>query len=164
MGNFSRSRTRHYVLIAHAICDFFSREVAGCRAVPERGGILIGSYRGPHLEIAALTVPGPTDVLSLTSFIKRDPLHQTAATAAWRKSVGRRTYVGEWHTHPFGDVAPSRTDRSTWTRITKRNKARCVFVLVSPADWGVFLVKSDDPNRIIPLAKIESGLKGIVLG
>lgn len=163
MENFTRSKARSYVLFRHAICNFFMQQVAACRATPESGGILIGSYRGPHLEIVALTGPGPTDVPSLTSFVKHDPQHQAAATVAWRKSLGTKTYVGEWHTHPVGDVAPSRTDRNTWTRITRRNKARCVYVLVSPAGWGAFLVKSDEPDRIIPLAKLESGLKGIVL-
>jgi integrative and conjugative element protein (TIGR02256 family) len=116
------------------------------------------------MEIRAWTAPGPDDVASHTSFIKRDMRHQFAAMSAWRTSFGTHTYVGEWHSHPSGAVVPSLIDRSTWRKVTRRNRARCVFMLVSPAGWGLFLVTAGIPQRILRLAKIEDGQTGSVFG
>lgn len=158
------NKPNSYVLLRHDVCDFFERQTVRCCGTPEVGGILIGSYRGPHMEVIRWTEPGPTDVSSFTSFTKHDRHHQAAASAAWRKSSGTETYIGEWHTHPFGDVIPSRLDHQTWKKITRQNGMCCSFVLVSPAGWGVFLVPSSVRSELLPLSKLENGETGIVFG
>jgi integrative and conjugative element protein (TIGR02256 family) len=162
VANIIRSRSRRYVLIHHEVFKFLEREALTCRGRRERGGILIGRYRGPHIEVVSWTEPGATDVSSMTSFVKRDPRHQAAATAAWKNSSSTKTYIGEWHTHPFGRVVPSHIDRQTWKAIAKRNNSRSIFVLVSPIAWGVFLVTSGISSDVLPLARIEDGDIGVV--
>jgi integrative and conjugative element protein (TIGR02256 family) len=98
----------------------------------------------------------------MTSFVKQDLGHQAAATTAWKTSFGTQTYIGEWHTHPFGGVTPSHVDRKMWKTIARRNNSRSVFALVSPIAWGVFLVMSGISSSILPLTRIEEGDVGVV--
>lgn len=164
MANITRSKPYRYVLIRHDVCKFLERHVVTCRGRPESGGILIGQYRGPHMEITEWTEPGAADVSSLMAFVKSDPRHQAAATAAWNNSSETKTYAGEWHTHPSGAASPSGIDRNTWKAITRKNRRRSVFVIVSPAGWGVFLVTTRTllPQNVLQLAKIEDGAIGTV--
>lgn len=115
-----------------------------CRAQPERGGILIGRQRGPHLEITDYTEPGAMDASALYSFTKSDPKHGLAAKAAGRQSGGTDTYLGEWHTHPQGNPVPSDIDRGTWKTVSKQQGAMMAFVIVSPTAWGVYAIDGQD--------------------
>lgn len=162
MANIIKNKPYRYVLIHHDVCKFLERQVTSCGGRLESGGIFIGRYRGPHLEVTEWTEPGATDISSLTTFVKCDPRHQAAATSAWRKSSETKTYAGEWHTHPSGAVSPSGIDRNTWKEITRKNRRRSVFVLVSSVGWGIFLVTTGSPQVLIRLAKIEDGTLGVV--
>lgn len=95
----------------------------------EAGGILIGSYRGPHIEICDCTTPMPQDIRKPHLFDRRDPGHQAAASDAWRRSGGTDTFVGEWHTHPVPDPTPSTMDLGTWHSIIRRTPAALVFLI-----------------------------------
>ena len=83
----------------------------------EAGGILLGSYRGPHIEIVACTEPGSGDRRLPTLFDRRDACHQQAATDHWTESGGTITFVGEWHTHPEDIPEPSSVDLKTWEKV-----------------------------------------------
>ncbi|HEY8465211.1 MAG TPA: Mov34/MPN/PAD-1 family protein [Solirubrobacterales bacterium] len=83
----------------------------------ETGGILLG--RGPdaggeiHVEIAG--DPGP-NADRRPDFFLRDLAHaQLLASRAWEER--RAIWVGEWHTHPEGGVAPSPVDLATYARL-----------------------------------------------
>ena len=105
---------------------------------PERGGIMIGRFRGPHIEITEMTLPGKSDKASLFSFDRRDRTHQRSAIAAWRTSDNTKAYVGEWHSHPFGAATPSITDKRTWERLTKKAGTALIFIIVTPTDIAFF--------------------------
>jgi integrative and conjugative element protein (TIGR02256 family) len=96
----------------------------------EAGGILIGSYRAPHIEIVDCTVPLPADRRRRFLFDRRDTGHQAAALSAWRENDRRMTCVGEWHTHPEPIPTPSVLDRLTWSRIMKTASHPLIFLIV----------------------------------
>lgn len=136
---------------------------ATCTAQPERGGILIGSYRGPHIEVTDYTEPGPKDLAGLSSFTRVDGQHQLAATDAWRRSNNTTTYVGEWHSHPSGPPHPSDLDRQTWKAVIARLNTPCLFVIVSPTGWQTFRILGAKPRAdVVPLTCVEHGARGIV--
>src|ERR1700761_6135687 len=83
----------------------------------EAGGILLGSYRGPHIEIVACTEPGAEDRRLPPLFDRRDRCHQQTATRNWTESDGTITFVGEWHTHPQDVPGPSLIDLKTWEEV-----------------------------------------------
>lgn len=118
------------VLIDEKIMGAISRFTCPPQEKREAGGILIGSYRGPHIEILACTTPMPGDRRCAWMFDRRDKGHAVAANIYWKESGGQLTFVGEWHTHPEDYPSPSIVDRRTWTKVTKS----------SPVDPKVFLI------------------------
>jgi integrative and conjugative element protein (TIGR02256 family) len=100
----------------------------------EAGGILIGSYRGAHIQIVECTVPLIRDRRFRMLFDRRDEGHQRVALNRWRASRRTLTFVGEWHTHPESHPLPSSVDRQTWRRIAERNKAGNTFFLIKSYD------------------------------
>lgn len=95
----------------------------------EAGGILIGSYRGPHVVVDACTTPLFGDVRLRNLFDRRDAGHQAAALGAWKRSGGTDTFVGEWHTHPVDHPTPSALDLRTWHDLLRRSSATLVFLI-----------------------------------
>jgi integrative and conjugative element protein (TIGR02256 family) len=100
----------------------------------EAGGILIGSYRGAHIQIVECTIPLVHDRRFRMLFDRRDEGHQRVALNRWHASRGALTFVGEWHTHPEPQPLPSSVDRQTWRRIVKKNKAGITFFLIKGYD------------------------------
>lgn len=149
------------VLIFHPVIEFLQAASASCLGKPEIGGIFIGDYRGPHLEVMSFTKPGPADESQLYSFHRRDPLHQATAMVAWTDSDGVKNCVGEWHTHPFGRPSPSSTDLKTWKEITDRRKMPMVCAIAAPAGWRPYLM-SPKSGVAHPLEKVEDGNDGDV--
>lgn len=149
------------VLIQHATCNALDNEMTRCADQREAGGILLGHLRGKDVEVVAWTTPGPSDLRSLFSFERSDPRHQEAADDAWIASRGTQTWVGEWHTHPRGDVVPSDIDLKTWTKHARNEKRPMVFVLVVPGNWGVFLATPHLLRKnITKLEQCECGTVG----
>ena len=152
-----------YALVHHDVCHSFDITQETCKGKPERGGILIGYRRGPHLEITDCTEPRPKDVASLTSFKRVDKFHQEAATKAWLHSNHMATYAGEWHSHPVGPPASSSVDRQTWRNVVARLEIPALFVVVAPSGWRAFRILGHGRHRFVrPLKQIEHGQTGIV--
>lgn len=148
----------HYPVVA--LCEAHASKCAGKN---ETGGILIGSLRGPHVEIATFTDAGPADSSLPFQFIRQDPRHQTAATRAWKESDARKTFLGEWHTHPSGDAKPSSIDTTSWRKLAEKQRTQMVFIVIAPGTWSPFLVR---PGllwaKVQPLQQIEKGSEGLV--
>jgi len=148
------------VLVRYSVCAFLDSLVDACGGKSEIGGIFIGAYRGPHIEVLQYTTPGARDMSGAFSFIRRDAHHQRKANNAWRSSGRLHTYVGEWHTHPSGLPFPSSIDRKAWQGAQRHAGTKCVFVVVSPAGWKCFVTASQSHE----LAFVEHGNTGIVFG
>ena len=152
-----------YALFRYEVCRFFDGVRSACAGLVESGGILIGSYRGPHIDVVDCTEPGVADEATLSSFTRQDKRHQVAATQAWRKTKRKQTYVGEWHSHPYGEPVPSGTDKRVWQSVVGKMKSPCLFVVVSPIGWRVFRIGNlKRVAGVVPLAESEHGSAGIV--
>lgn len=65
----------------------------------------------------------------------------------FKRTRGRKHYVGEWHSHPGGSVVPSRTDNRNQSAIAKDKKTNCpecILIIVggdytSQASLGVYV-------------------------
>lgn len=153
-----------WVLLSYPVVAMFDNEQAKCQNRSESGGILVGAYRGPHLEISSFTVPGPKDLRRPYSFVKQDPSHQRSATRVWKRSGGKDTYVGEWHTHPFGMPGPSMTDKQGWREIAAAAQRIMVFAIVAPLGWRLFWCNRKWSHiTIAPMNIVERGQTGLVL-
>jgi len=97
--------------------------------------LLLGAYRGAHLDVVGLTTPLPADRRHALWFDRRDRGHGGAAREAWRRSGGTVTCVGEWHSHTAGSASPSTRDLTTWRQILRKARGRQhLFLIVSPQD------------------------------
>ena len=85
----------------------------------EASGLLIGHERAEPRQIILdrLTTPQPRDYRTRTRFKRDVKSHQLLLDQEWRSSGGKRTYLGEWHTHPEVDPKPSALDRQNNRRI-----------------------------------------------
>lgn len=132
---------RQHVLVHYPVITALDESAEQCRNIDEDGGILLGCYRGPHLEITDFTRSGPCDERKRYSFVRQDPAHQAAATNAWRKSGETTTFIGEWHTHPYGGPEPSRVDTGSWSELVRNAGTAMVFAVVAPERWTLYLVR-----------------------
>jgi integrative and conjugative element protein (TIGR02256 family) len=122
--------------VAGTICRYSLPPDNSCEA----GGILIGSYRGPHIQIIACTEPLKRDRRARYLFDRRDAGHQRMAMQHWQRSGRTVTFVGEWHTHPERYPSPSALDRRTWQKVSGRNAAgNTVFIIRGYDGWWVGL-------------------------
>lgn len=121
--------TGEFILINPKVVDVIASYVREAEEPMEAGGILIGSYRGAHIEIVDCTEPMKKDRRSRFSFLRIDAGHQSIATSAWIKSQKTETFVGEWHTHPDDYPMPSSIDRKTWVDLLRRSTDDLVFII-----------------------------------
>lgn len=151
------------VLIHYPVVTALDAASERCCGIDEDGGIFLGSYRGPHIEILNITRSGPADKRDRYSFIRQDASHQRLATLAWKKSRETVTFVGEWHTHPSGRPIPSSIDAGSWATLVKRSREPMVFVVVAPKAWSAYIVGTNGDHRhAIALTKSQPGELGVV--
>lgn len=99
----------------------------GSRWAPEEtGGILVGYWTAEdEAVVTAVIDAGPNSTRSTDGF-HPDAEYQAAEVAKLYEQSGRyHGYLGDWHTHPLGGTALSRTDRRTMRRIARDADARC---------------------------------------
>jgi integrative and conjugative element protein (TIGR02256 family) len=102
------------VTLADVVAQELARFTISPESSREAGGILLGHYRGPHVEILRCTNPMPKDQRTRFGFVRQDKGHQEIATREWLESRGSINFVGEWHTHPERHPTPSWIDRRSW--------------------------------------------------
>jgi integrative and conjugative element protein (TIGR02256 family) len=141
-----------FVLLPAKVYDVMKSFTLETQGETEAGGILIGSYRGSHVQIHQCTVPLRQDLRKRYLFDRKDRGHQFAATLAWTKSLGTETFVGEWHTHPEDFPNPSLIDRGTWHEIVKRRESPVVFLIIGRKGlWAGAGRRSGEVKKINPI-------------
>ena len=85
----------------------------------ETGGILLGFEASWLGEVLVLEAGGPgPNAERRRDFFCRDLGHaQRLANDAFLRTTAR--WIGEWHTHPYGPLAPSRKDLRTYRRFLR---------------------------------------------
>lgn len=80
----------------------------------ETGGILLGTEIPNEISLRHAGGPGPNARRAPRRFL-RDLQHaQQLAADAWTRDGSQ--WIGEWHTHPLGDLAPSDLDLDSYLR------------------------------------------------
>lgn len=140
------------VMLADAVAKAISRFTELPEANCEAGGVLLGRYRGPHIEILSCTTPLPDDLRNRFGFARQDKGHQTLAIKEWLESGGSISFVGEWHTHPERHPTPSWVDRRSWKKQMRKHKPDpMVFVIAGSATTYCGL---GDDGRLLAMTKV----------
>jgi len=140
------------VTVADEVISATSRYVTGFEIDREAGGILLGSYRGPHIEVVRCTEPMPEDRRTRFGFVRRDKGHQRAAEKVWTESSGAISFVGEWHTHPECYPTPSYVDRRSWHKQMGRHAPNPMVFLIVGTVTTYCEIGSD--GRLTEMAKV----------
>jgi integrative and conjugative element protein (TIGR02256 family) len=112
------------VFAALSILEVFRRECARIR-YRETGGVLFG-YRTDEDDIVVTdaTGPGPRARHSWRFFEPDTRYCQEQLSRIYRETQGAVSYLGEWHTHPYGSTLPSRRDSATMSQIAVNARFR----------------------------------------
>jgi len=122
LGGWASSNKRTLVSLDDSVLKTFASFAQVKGRDTEAGGILLGKYRGGHLEVVSATPPGARDIRRRTFFSRATSPHREAALDAWHHSDGFVGYLGEWHTHPEQNPTPSLLDRAEWRKLVHARK------------------------------------------
>lgn len=80
--------------------------------------MLIGHHplASDDIILDRLTTPQTADRRSRYRFERDQASHQNLLNTEWEKSGQKRTYIGEWHTHPEDVPSPSPLDLKSWLK------------------------------------------------
>lgn len=131
------------------------------RTSNETGGILVGAYHDDHKgAVVRRVVAGPPDSRGSAAHFHRGIAGiQELLNEAWREG---EYYLGEWHTHPFGSVAPSGHDVAQMRAISRSPGYACpepLLVVIAPQrrtmDVGVHLFRDCERMELLPCPKSD---------
>lgn len=127
------------------------------RAWLETGGALFGYWAGEAVVVVAATGPG-SGRRRRRSFVADHDHTQRAIDHFFEQSGGAHHYLGSWHTHPTGPLAPSPRDLDTLQQMRRQPELilpRPVVVVVQPdaalARGQVSATTISDSGAPIPL-------------
>ena len=98
----------------------------------EAGGVLLGFRYKEGIEINRCTSPFSQDIRMPYNFHRKDKLHLLKADEYWKSSNSYSDYIGEWHTHPYGDASPSYLDKREWLKSQRSFQKQLVMIIASP--------------------------------
>lgn len=101
----------------------------------EAAGVLIGERRENHIVIHAISEPGPCDIRSRFSVVRKSRHHQELVNELHRASSGTMNYLGEWHTHPERFPTPSSTDNSSWKNDISQSDPTVLIIIGQSTIW-----------------------------
>lgn len=113
----------------------------------EAGGLILGFVDSHTNGLLAedITVPGYGDRRSRTSFF-RSVRHQREAELWHRKTNGKGTQLGLWHTHPEPNPTPSTIDLSDCESVLRKGKFDCnglLYLIVGTQTIGYWHAQVD---------------------
>ncbi|WP_418514581.1 Mov34/MPN/PAD-1 family protein [Deinococcus sp. RM] len=127
----------------------------------EAGGMLIGHHPVDSQDIVLdrLTTPQPEDRRSRCRFHRDQAAHQQLLDLHWMASGGKRTYVGEWHTHPEARPSPSGLDLRSWRKALRGTAFQgpgLLFIIVGTETASIWFGTTHEPTihmlgeRVVP--------------
>lgn len=109
----------------------------------ETGGMLVGywSHDTNNAVVVDTIAPGPGALRSLSGFVPDGEWQQERLEEVYRRSGRIHTYLGDWHSHPHGGVAPSSRDRRTARVVAAEHRAR--------APHPITLIAAASPSLVV---------------
>jgi integrative and conjugative element protein (TIGR02256 family) len=103
----------------------------------ETGGFLIGYKVGQDTVVTHATGPGPKAKHGYFSFERDIKYCNSQLKKLYKETKGSFTYIGEWHTHPFGWLSPSSQDQKQMKDIARTISYRNVepLLIIGKTNW-----------------------------
>jgi integrative and conjugative element protein (TIGR02256 family) len=125
---------------AEALAEMHTEVRRGARTrggLVETGGMMLGTFDEAAwtVNVDLATGPSPDSLLSQSYFLHGVEGTQDFIDALSEASGGLSRFVGIWHSHPFGEAAPSPTDRAGMVSLTSfTSGARRALMLILGGD------------------------------
>lgn len=108
----------------------------------ETGGVLIGYLDAENRDIIVEQAigPGPRAKHAKSSFMPDQTFHEQEIARIYSQTGRTSTYIGDWHSHPYGGAYLSGTDRQTLERIARSKEARTprpLMAVMAGPEWDV---------------------------
>lgn len=121
----------------------------------EVGGVLAGYWNGEHVVITDHVGPGTSAVHKTVTFLPDHNYHVSEIRRIYESSSGRDTYLGDWHSHPYGPARLSPLDKRTLRSIAYASEAQCPRPLMlllsgSDRDWTIRVFTLGNSRRLRP--------------
>jgi integrative and conjugative element protein (TIGR02256 family) len=120
------------ILITESVLNVFRQFREDGQSKDERGGIVLGqvSEEGDRILICRASVPGTRDISEVNSFLRDRRRAQRIIEYEFYNSVGRNTYLGEWHTHCATRAIPSPQDINMIAEQFSNNDMKIGFIFL----------------------------------
>jgi integrative and conjugative element protein (TIGR02256 family) len=93
----------------------------------EAGGVLLACFDLPNVIIEEVTVPSVKDCRSRFAFIADQASRKKAVTKAYKRGLH---FIGEWHSHPQADPAPSACDLRSMNDLFVKSRHELNFLVM----------------------------------
>lgn len=127
----------------------------------ETGGVLIGYKNENQIVVTDIIGPGPNAQHRVFNFQRDVAYCNNTLKKEFMETDGLITYLGEWHTHPFGILVPSNQDSIEMMKISEtecyQNDTPILFIVrqsKKSMQIGTFLY-SDGQKRKVEMLLIE---------
>lgn len=120
----------HKVCFSAKVINILKKFVQDSEDSKEAGGLLIGYKRGNHFEITDITYPYDEDNRERSLFERNDKRHLHKFKKLVFCSFGRKSFLGEWHTHPEINPTPSSMDIIEWKKTVQSNFDTLLFLII----------------------------------
>jgi integrative and conjugative element protein (TIGR02256 family) len=120
------------IIVSEMALTIFENYKQREREAVEAGGVVFGQVsQDEHtILIARVSIPGPYDKATRTSFHRDKVWAQGITDYEFINSSGRNIYLGEWHTHPAKHARPSRQDQHMLAEQYRENDIQTPFLLL----------------------------------
>ena len=128
------------------------QELADLSCPNETGGMLLGYIAQPDIVVTKIIGPGPAAKHARFAFEPDSNYQQLELEQHFYATGGRETYLGDWHTHPYGSSQLSRRDKRTLALIAETpssNIINPVMVVLAgkPTEWMLNAVRFVSTSR-----------------
>lgn len=120
----------HMVCFSNRVIEKLKSFIQISPSSAEAGGLLIGYKRGKHFEITDITYPYKGDTRNRFLFERKDKKHINKLKSIRIFSLGKKGFLGEWHTHPEKNPLPSSLDLIEWEKTASYNEDILLFLIV----------------------------------
>ncbi len=133
------------------------------RAMPkETGGVLLGYWSADRTDVVVTECVGPGSkaVHRRSTFVPDHAYHEREVARAYRASGRSITYLGDWHSHPFGPLRLSTADLLTQIRIGRSATARApeglMLIIAESEPWKFGIWRLERTRRMLERLRFVS--------
>ncbi len=130
MKHFHYNLSKLQVVFESSAIEIMSSKAQFNHNEKERGGILLGRlFPDENLIVVVDAIETPAISSGHTEIYVNNDIANKNIKQIWKKSGGKITYVGDWHTHPETTPSPSFIDKDTFKDTYRSSKVDQNFLL-----------------------------------